>query len=254
MERTVIGARSTNRERDAVSGCRSSVVRPEVYLDLVLPENFQAFAAVLLAIAPGYIATAVWARAKTWKGPSSDFRTVLQSLALSAVVQLLVSPVTLLWIYPVRNDLLAYPGRVFVWLSLTVLIVPVAGGLLAGYLTDRLFPPKHARVEGTFRKRFARIWPAPPPPSVWDWLFTTRPPHGSFVVVEFKDGRRVAGVFAEGSLALTSPEPHGLFLVSEWLLDETGDIVREVADSAGVIIAGTDDIRSLRILKENADG
>jgi hypothetical protein len=67
--------------------------------------------------------------------------------------------------------------------------------------------------------------------------------------VEFRDGRRVAGVFAEGSLALTSPEPHGLFLVSEWELNEAGDIVGPLPDTGGVMILNTHDVRSVRILR-----
>lgn len=90
---------------------------------------------------------------------------------------------------------------------------------------------------------------------MWDWLFTANPPHGRFLLIEYKNGRRIAGVFAEGSLALTSPESHGLFLVSEWQVDDLANIVRPIPDSAGVTLLDVDEIRSIRILQQGeADG
>lgn len=94
-----------------------------------------------------------------------------------------------------------------------------------------------------------RLWPAAPPPSIWDWLFTANPPYGRFLTIEFEDGTKKAGVFAEGSLALTSPEPHGSSLISEWELDDRDNIVSEVPGTAGVTILETSKIRSIRILE-----
>lgn len=215
----------------------------------MLPEDFGTVGTALLAIVPGYVATAVWARARTWRGPAGDLRTILQSLVLSLVIQLALAPLTIAWLYPVREQILQYPERLAGWLALAVLVLPVGGGLAVGKLTNFLSDPTSAAVRGRFRRAIARLWPAPAPPSIWDWIFTVRPPHGSFLVVEYKDGTRVAGAFAEGSLALTSPEPHGLFLVSEWQLDQDGNIVGPVPGSAGVTIVRTDEIRSIRVLE-----
>jgi len=49
----------------------------------MVPTSQIALAILLLAIAPGYIAAAAWARSRTWKGPSSDLRTIIQALVLS---------------------------------------------------------------------------------------------------------------------------------------------------------------------------
>ena len=214
----------------------------------MLPSNFGALGVLLLSIIPGFIATSVWARARPWRGPEGNLRTVLQSLTLSVVIQLLLSPLTLVWLYPVRHRLEEFPERTATWVGLVVLVVPVLLGLVAGKLTNVLSDPESLRVRGRFRRALARLWPAPAPPSVWDWVFSAKPPHGSFVVVEFLDGRRIAGVFAEGSLALTSPEPQGLFLVSEWELNEFGDIIGPLPDTSGVMILRTDEVRSVRIL------
>lgn len=94
--------------------------------------------AVLLTIAPGYIATVVWARARTWRGAPGDLKTMLQSLVLSGVVQLIAAPVTLAWLYPLRQQVADYPERVLAWLTLVTLVVPFLDGMLAGYVTDQL--------------------------------------------------------------------------------------------------------------------
>ncbi len=155
---------------------------------------------------------------------------------------------------PVRDRLEEFPERLGVWLFLVVLVVPVLVGAASGRLTDYFADPSHSRVEGRFRRAIARLWPAPAPPSIWDWFFTVRPPNERFLVITFRDGTRVAGAFAEGSLALTSPEPHGLFLSSEWLLDEYGDIVRPVESSEGIMIVDTENIRFVRVLRGAEDG
>lgn len=220
---------------------------------LMLPENAGAVAAVLLAIVPGFVATSVWARARTWKGPPGDLRTILQSLVLSVVIQLLLAPLTVAWIYPVRDQIADFPERVATWFALAVLVVPVAAGLIAGWLTNSLTDPGSTRVRGRLRRGLAHLWPASAPPSIWDWLFTVNPPYGSFLVIEFRDGRRVAGVFAEGSLALTSPEPRGLFLISEWEVDEGGGIVREIPATRGIMVPEHGEIRWVRILRSGEE-
>lgn len=216
----------------------------------MLPDNGTALITILLAVVPGFVATTTWARAKTWKGPTGDFRTMIESVALSAVIQLVMAPVTIAWIAPVRDRLDEFPERTALWFLLTVLVVPVSGGLVAGRLSDYLGDLKNVRVEGRLKRRIARVWPAPLAPSVWDWLFTVRPPNGSFVRITFKDGAVVAGVFAEGSIAFTSPEPHGLFLVSEWEADKDGNIIGPIPESRGIMIPDVTEIRDIRFLGE----
>jgi hypothetical protein len=86
-------------------------------------------------------------------------------------------------------------------------------------------------------------------PTVWDTVFVTdRVPPAGFLVVEFKDGRQVAGVFARDSIVQTSPEPHGLFLEREWALTEDGVVWFEVPATRGLLIPTLDDVRAVRIL------
>jgi hypothetical protein len=216
----------------------------------VLPTSEAALVIVLLAIAPGYIAAAAWARARTWKGPAGDLRTILQSLVLSAVVQAVLVPLTVVWVVPIRDHLAKYPLRVTVWSLLAVLVVPAVLGLAAGAITDKLFDPAQDRVRGRFASFVNGIIPAPTAPTIWDWLFVSdRVPKSGFLVVEFKDGARVAGAFAERSMALTSPEPHGLFLEREWQLDTEGNVYCELPGTRGLLVPDVSEVRWMRILE-----
>lgn len=216
----------------------------------MFPGDFQGLAVVLLAIVPGFVATFSWSRAKTWRGQTSDLRTILLSIALSALIHLLVAPLTIRWLYPLRDELDQHPGLLVRWALFTVVVCPVVLGVVAGRWTTFV---QRKLGSGRLRRAFAHIWPEAVLPSVWDWLFISNPPYGSFLVLTFKDGSKLAGVFAEGSMAFTSPEQHGLFLISEWELDSDGNIVGEIPGTAGIMVRNVEDIASIRVVKGEDD-
>lgn len=218
-----------------------------------MPNSLEALIVALLAVVPGFLAATTWARAKTWRGPTNDFRTVLQSLAISAVIQVVLLPYTLFLLYPARFQLDRHPGEMVLYLILAILVVPLVGGRLASWLSDVVFDPGLVGDAGNIRALLSWAWKPSPPPSIWDWLFTAHPPDETFLVIEFDDGRKLAGVFATGSVAFTSPEPHGLFLVNEWVLDEQGDLLAPVPGSRGLMINSAANIRSIRVLGEGDD-
>ena len=47
----------------------------------------------------------------------------------------------------------------------------------------------------------------------------------------------------------TSPEPHGVFLTQEWLIDESGDFTAPRPNTLGLLIPHTEAIRLVRILR-----
>jgi hypothetical protein len=218
----------------------------------MLPSTFQALAVFLLAIVPRFLATGFWARAKTWKGRPGDLLTVLQSIAVSLVIQVIVAPLTIYWLYPVRAHLEKYPWRICVWSALVVLIVPWVGGTVLGRLADWVFDPRLMVTGPSWRRIVAWLFRPAVPPTIWDWLFTANPPDGCFVVLEFTDGRRIAGTYSAGAYALTSPEPQGIFLPEEWALDDHGDLIAPVPGTGGVMLLSSSTIRQIRILKEGS--
>ena len=215
----------------------------------MVPTSGIALVILLLAVAPGYITVAAWARDRTWAGPSSDLRMIIQALVLSAVVQTIISPLTVFWILPVRATLANYPWRITIWVVLSVIVVPVILGLVAAKVSDKIFDPSEIVVKGKLSKGVNAVVRSKTPPTAWDWLFTAdRVPESGFLVIGFDDGSRVAGAFAEQSMALTSPEVRGLFLEQEWMLDEDANVVAELPGSQGLLIPRTDQVRWVRIL------
>jgi hypothetical protein len=67
------------------------------------------------------------------------------------------------------------------------------------------------------------------------------------MVLEFMNGARVAEAFAEASMAFTFPEPHGLFLVREWLINQSGELIEEVPGTRGLLIPNIDQVCYIRI-------
>jgi hypothetical protein len=208
-----------------------------------------ALAILALAIAPGYITANTWARSRTWRGQPSDLKLIIQSIVLSAVVQALLSPLIVLWMLPVHADLSNHPWRVTIWIVLSVVVVPIVLGVVGAALGNKVFNPSDLRVKGRWSELINKVLKAQTPPTVWDWLMQSeRIPESAFMVVAFEDGTQIGGAFASDSMALTSPETHGLFLQVEWALDEQGHPFHVVEGSAGILIPSARDIRWIRIL------
>lgn len=153
--------------------------------------------------------------------------------------------------HPDPNRLDEFPARVVVWGVLVVIVVPILLGIVGGRLSDWLSAPGEP---SGLRRPIAWLLRTTTPPTIWDWLYQAAPPYGAFLVVRFEDGSQVSGVFAEGSMALTSPEQQGIFLISEWALDESGTIVGPVGQTGGILIPRTAAIRWIRILQGGNDG
>jgi Family of unknown function (DUF6338) len=216
----------------------------------LLPATLQALVVILLAIVPGYLAMNVWTRSKTWKGRGPDLHTVLQSVSISLVIQIAAAPLTVLYIYPVRTRIENYPWRVCIWSLLVVLVIPWVGGSLLAWLSDRLFQPTATIAAGQFRRVLAVMFRPSASPSIWDWAITSGLPDGRFIVIEYTDGHRIAGSFGIGSKALTTPEVQGMYISTEWSLDNNGDLVQQVPGTAGVVVLNSSSVRHIRLLQE----
>jgi hypothetical protein len=118
-----------------------------------------------------------------------------------------------------------------------------------------VLPPSKLFLEefGWFPRLVGWIVGTPIPPTAWDWLFNTAQADGRFVIVTFEDGHQVAGEYSRPSIAITSPEPQGIFIAKEWLIDAAGDLERVRPGSRGILIPSLAGIRSIRILESEDD-
>jgi hypothetical protein len=170
---------------------------------------------------------------------------VLESLVASGVVQLAASPLTIWWLYPYRHALETVPWRIAGWLAVVVVVLPVLLGLFWAHLSNM------RGKDGA--PRWRRTWP-----TGWDWLIDGRAKRleGTYLIIEFNDGQRVAGCYAEESMAITSPDQLGIFLKPEWRVEDDGTCGEDatIDGSEGVLITDLSDVRLVRIMKGEVDG
>lgn len=217
----------------------------------MLVSSFEALAVALLAIVPGYITVFFWARNKDWRGLPNDLQTVLISIAISASLQVVLAPLTLWLLYPYRNNLESQPRLLLGWAILLVLVLPYLAGTLFGKLSDAIAEAAQAPKAIWHWSLHLLLWffPQAAPPSIWDSVFDTDLPDGCFVILEFRDGKKIAGTYGGDAQVFLSPEPHGIYLDTEWTLDTNGDIEAEIPNTKGILVSDLSDLRSVRILK-----
>lgn len=139
-----------------------------------------------------------------------------------------------------RDQVLDHPVRLCLWGFTVLLVAPVLIGQLTARAANATLPPERAldpssRAHG-WRGTVQGLVGSWDQPSIWDAVVLSQRLDGCFVVVEFNDGRRVAGAFGVGSAAMNHPGRPGLFLTTEWALDEDGDLMAEIPDSRGVML------------------
>jgi len=72
----------------------------------------------------------------------------------------------------------------------------------------------------------------------WDYVFARR--QSSWVIVHFRDGRRIGGRFDTNSFASSGPAEEQIYLEEVWELDEKGRFIEPIERSEGIIILGED--------------
>lgn len=220
----------------------------------MLVTTFEALIVALLAIVPGYITIWFWSRNKMWRGLTNDLQTILKCLAISAALQVAIAPYTLIVLYPIRNNPADHPWPFFIWLIALVLLLPYTAGRLLNKATEVYEKVMLAAENKNIGARLLRVvLPEGAPPSAWDAVFSEELPDGCFLILEYKDGSRIAGGYGKKSQVLQSPEPHGIYLIEEWTVDENGNIDSKVPNSCGVLVTDISDLRCVRILRGGKD-
>lgn len=217
-----------------------------------MPDTVEAAVVLLLTVVPGYLARMTWARGKTFQPASSDFTIAIQSIAASVAVQFLMAPITIPLFLYVNAQWEKHLWALVLWLAGTG-VVAVAAGAVFGWLTDRIQEKvrrERAKAQAGRTPWFIRLAVRLMPtfPTLWDHAhFDDLIPDLCLIVVEFTDGRRLAGAFGGKSLATTSPQPHGIFLEQEWSVGEDGIPTEAIRHSGGLLISEMGDVRSLHM-------
>jgi Family of unknown function (DUF6338) len=211
------------------------------------PTTVQAFAVLILGIAPGFAAIRGYSRRRYRTVPDRD----LYALAAAAVVSAIWLGVVWLLLLRWGNPLEAWglvphrPARLeqheadVVLLLLAVICVPYPVGSLAAFVMDGIeeiakWPPLWAILEKTaFFK----------PPTAWDkaWRKFTREQGAGEVIVQMEDGLIVRGGFGSRSQADLSPNSPQLYLEDGYgyRLDDDGAPGEiEGEGNAGVYLPG----------------
>jgi hypothetical protein len=207
----------------------------------------EALAVVLLAVVPGYLARTAWSRGKTFSPPTTDLTVVVQSIVASVVLQVILGPLTIALLWSVRDNVADYPWRVVLWAMTAVIVVPLFGGYLWGRVIEWTQVP--ARGLGWLPQRLRKDL-APMAPTIWDDVHgESILPDPSLLVLELADGRVVAGQWAKGAKAMTSPQQHGRYLTAQWAVDELGMPTEPMQPDTGLMITDVTQARLIRVVK-----
>lgn len=86
--------------------------------------------------------------------------------------------------------------------------------------------------------KFAQRAMPHPTAKPWDYVFGQQKPY--WVVVTLKDGRQIAGLYAEESFASSAPAAEQLYLQETWVMSSGGGFERPRVESAGIMILAPD--------------
>ena len=103
-----------------------------------MPTNTESLVVAVLALVPGYLLIRFGSRRTFRAHPDSATEWVLNSLAASLVIQIVAFPVTLLTIYPVRDQVFNHPDQLILWLIVVVLVIPLALGRIIAILRQSI--------------------------------------------------------------------------------------------------------------------
>lgn len=177
----------------------------------------------LALLAPGFII--LWFRTRVVEGATPDFKKEVFYFALASAAYFgAVAP-----LFDVAGGVTLRP---VVWNILFYVMVPVAIGIVVGWITERDLEYVWAETLGM---HFAhRI------PTAWDFRFT-RLPGDTFILVTLKDGTSVAGRMSQGSFAASAKDGRDIYVNEVWNAPELGDW-EPLTPERGMLISG-DEVR-----------
>ncbi len=198
-----------------------------------MPTSFNQVVVLLVFIIPGFILM----RVKRVAYPTleaSATSTVLDSLSLSCMIYALASP--LLYVAFVGRW---YEERPLAFATLTLIVLlaaPVAFGVLYVRFTQG--------QKGVWLRGILGF--PHPDPTAWDYHF--RKGRAYWVWLTFKSGKVMAGLFGPNSFASSFPHRRDLYIEKLLRLDERGNVVELIENSAGVLVT-MDDVERIQFFE-----
>lgn len=191
--------------------------------------NVLLFAAFVV---PGFISMQVY----SLKHPVETTRlkdNILEAIAFGLVNAALMSWAIKLLVDPdfTKNNSLSF----YILMVLVVVIAPMVWPLLLHWLLSIL------EEKGFILKRCQ---------TSWDDFFLRK--KSCWIIVHFKDGRRIGGWYGENSYAGLYPNSGYLYLEELWTLDNDGKFVGQVSGSQGIILR-PDDYHSIELFKAHGE-
>lgn len=210
-----------------------------------MPSTDIGYILLVIFVVPGFIFEAVLNRSITGR-PLSDLRFVLQALIFS----LLIHAAFLTWTLDVRQKwiagtLLTAGDRTLMFWALTVLIAtPAVSAFVAGKLMES------ARLQPLL-EFFGISW-SNRLPFCWDWFALKK--QGFWLIVEFKDGKKIGGKYEQQSQISQTPlgianAPRDLFIEELYRINDDDTFGEPIPYNRGAWVSA-EEIRSIKIFKE----
>lgn len=191
--------------------------------------SVESLIVIVLVLTPGFVFTAA-----VRKTVANLDTTAIRFIVMTVATGTLVHCITFFWSARLLRTYLDSPGslldqasEVLIWTVTTIFVVPLALGLLLGFLSrlhwvDRCL----AWIGFSYVQRL---------PSAWDYVAGLN--EGFYVRVHLRDSDRiVGGVYGTSSFASDERDAVDLYLEELWVLDEDGEFIAPVPTTRGAWI------------------
>jgi hypothetical protein len=213
----------------------------------VAPATGTALILLVAFVLPGFVTQFIAERTHITPGQVDAFERLLRALYYSTWVYVLFGAGVWLW-QSVRgksldlDDLRQVGDQSYSIEQLTVVAFIAILALPALVATTGRLWQRFGEPRSTFL-RFLRIDPGHTTPTAWDFVFAQTEPR--FVRAVLRDGRVVAGLYAEGSFSTYAEQAGDLYLHERWELDDDRDWFLAPASGTRGIWLSRDSIVSL---------
>lgn len=174
----------------------------------------------LAFVIPGFLSLKTYA-VLGLRAPRDSSQQLVDAIAFSCInYALLAWPILLVEASAWRSE---HPRRYLAFYAFVVLVAPILWGFLW----------MAARKTSLVQKFLPHPIEKP-----WDFVFSQR--KRFWVIATLRDGRKIAGKYADRSFSSAAPAPEQLYLEEAWKFNEGGGFERPYTDTAGVLILGAD--------------